>query len=76
MRIIIRIEKDGKYYVAEDLVTQVADQGLTEEEAVANLKKGLEERYRLLMELSPPSQKTAYLDIGVEKYVKASSGAC
>lgn len=76
MKTIIQIHKEGKYFVAEDLVTQVADQGLTEEEAVANLKKGLEERYRILMESKSPSRKTAYLDIGVEKHVKASAGVC
>jgi len=46
MKAIVQVHKEGKYFVAEDLVTQVADQGLTKEEAIANLKKGLAERYR------------------------------
>ncbi len=38
-----------------DPVTNVADQGSTEEEAVERLKKGLEEHYRILMEKVPRS---------------------
>ena len=53
MKTIIQIHKEGKYFVASDLITNVADQGLTEEEALANLKKGLEEHYQILMELAP-----------------------
>jgi len=53
MRTIIQIHKEDKYFVAVDRITNVADQGLTEEEAVANLKKGLEEHYQILMELAP-----------------------
>ncbi len=56
-----------------DLITNVADQGLTEEEAVANLKKGLEEHYQILMQLAPKGGKLTLLDIEVEKYAKTSS---
>ena len=38
MKTIIQIYKEDKYFVAADLVTNVADQGLTEEEAIRNLK--------------------------------------
>ncbi|MCS4540745.1 MAG: hypothetical protein HY929_00250 [Euryarchaeota archaeon] len=72
MRTVIQVYKEDKYFVAVDLVTNVADQGLTEEEAVANLKKGLEEHYQILMELSPKDRKISFLDIEVEKYVQAS----
>jgi len=72
MKTIIQIHKEEKYFVAVDLITNVADQGLTEEEAVANLKKGLEEHYQILMELAPKDQKISILDIEVEKYAKAS----
>lgn len=47
-----QIHKEGKYFVAVDVITNVADQGLTEEEAITNLKKGLEEHYQILEELS------------------------
>jgi predicted RNase H-like HicB family nuclease len=53
MRTIIQIHKEDKYFVAIGLITNVADQGLTEVEAVANLKRGLEEHYQILMELAP-----------------------
>ena len=39
------------YFIASDLISNVADQGLTEEEeeeALTNLKKGLEEHYQIL----------------------------
>ncbi len=73
MKTIIQIHEEDKYFVAVDLITNVADQGLTEEEAVANLKKGLEEHYQILMQLAPKGGKLTLLDIEVEKYAKTSS---
>lgn len=73
MKTIIQIHKEGKYFVAVDIITNVADQGLTEDEAIANLKKGLEEHYQILMELAPKNQKISFLDINVEKYAPTSS---
>lgn len=52
MKNIIQIHKEEKYFVSIDLITNVADQGLTEE-ALANLKKGLEEHNQVLRELCP-----------------------
>ena len=72
MKTIIQIHREDKYFVAVDLITNVADQGLTEEEAVANLKKGLEEHYQILMELAPKDWKISFLDIEVEKYAQTS----
>ena len=72
MKTIIQTHREGKYFIASDLITNVADQGLTEEEALANLKKGLEEHYQILMELAPKDQKFSFLDIEVEKYAKTS----
>ena len=48
MKTIIQTHKEGKYFIASDLITNVVDQGLTEEEALANLKKGLEEHHQFL----------------------------
>ena len=73
MKAVIAVKKEGKFYVATDLVTNVADQGSTEEEAIANLKKGLEEHYQILMEMAPRGSKTSLIEIEVEKYVKTSS---
>ena len=72
MKTIIQTHKEGKYFVAVDMITNVADQGLTEEEATKNLKKGLEEHYQILMELAPKDHKITFLDIEVEKYVQTS----
>ena len=47
MKTLIEVHKEGKYFIAVDLLTNVADQGLSEEVAVQNLKKGLEEHYQL-----------------------------
>ncbi|MEI6293754.1 MAG: hypothetical protein WCP36_08720, partial [Methanomicrobiales archaeon] len=63
MKTLIEVHQEGKYFVAVDLLTNVADQGVSEEEAVSNLKKGLEERYQLLIELTPRDHKLTYLDI-------------
>ena len=70
MKTIIQVHREGDWFVAVDLITNVADQGRTEEESIANLKKGLEDHYRILVELSPKEYKTSFLDIEVEKYVK------
>lgn len=67
MKTIIQIHKEGKYFVAADMVRNVADLGLTEEEALANLKRGLEEHYQILMELAPKDQKISFLDIETVK---------
>ncbi len=51
MKIIMQVHKEGKYYVATDLITNVADQWGNRAEAVANLKKGLEEHCDILRTL-------------------------
>lgn len=53
MKILIQIHREGKYFVATNLITNVADQGMTENEAISRLKKGLEEHYQVLLELAP-----------------------
>jgi len=73
MKTLISVVKEGKYYVATDLITNVADQGSTEEEAIANLINGLEEHYQLLLELAPNGSKTSFVDIEVEKFAKTTS---
>jgi predicted RNase H-like HicB family nuclease len=52
VKTLIQTHKEGKYFIAIDLITNVADQGLTESEAVSNLKKGLEEHYKVLLEMA------------------------
>jgi predicted RNase H-like HicB family nuclease len=72
MKTLIEVNKEGKYFVAIDLLTNVADQGLSESEAVQNLRKGLEEHYQLLIELTPRDHKLTCLDIEVDNLVKNS----
>lgn len=73
MKTLIEVHKEGKYFVAVDLLTNVADQASSEEEAVQNLKKGLEEHYQLLIEFTPSNHKLTYLDIEVDTLIKNSS---
>ena len=72
LKAIITVQKEGKFIVATDLVTNVADQGSTEEEAITRLKQGLEEHYQILMELAPKGSKTSFIEIEVEKFAKTS----
>jgi hypothetical protein len=46
--------------VAIDLITNVADQGFTEEEAVSNLKKGIEEALSGSTRASTQRKKTIF----------------
>ena len=73
MKTLIEVHREGKYFVAIDLLTNVADQGLTEQVALQNVKKGLEEHYQLLIELTPRDHKLTFLDTGVDSLVKNSS---
>ena len=70
MKTLIEVHREGKFFVAVDLLTNVADQGSSEEEAVQNLKKGLEEHYQLLIKLTPRDHKLTYLDIEVDNLVE------
>ena len=72
VKTLIQTHKEGIYFIAIDLITNVADQGLTEREAVSNLKKGLEEHYQVLLELAPKERKLSFLDIEVERFAQAS----
>jgi predicted RNase H-like HicB family nuclease len=73
MKTLIEVHKDGNYVVAIDLLSNIADQGLTEKEALSNLTRGLEEHYRLLIELTPAGHMLKYLDIEVENAVRSST---
>jgi predicted RNase H-like HicB family nuclease len=70
MKTLIEVHREGKYFVAVDLLTNVANQGLSEEVAVQNLKKGLEEHYPLLIEMTPRDHKLTCLDLEVDNLIK------
>jgi hypothetical protein len=44
---------------------------LTEEEAVSNMKKGLEEHYQVLLELTLKGRKLSFLDIEIERLAES-----
>ena len=62
MKAPFQIYKEGKYFVAIDPITNVADQGLTENEAILNLKKGLLEHYQVILELDSKGRKLSFRD--------------
>ncbi len=72
MKTLIDVHKEGKFVVATDLLSNVADQGLSEKEARENLKRGLEEHYRLLVDLTPAGHTLSYLEITVDDHVRDS----
>jgi predicted RNase H-like HicB family nuclease len=72
MKTLIDVHKEGKFIVATDLLSNVADQGLSENEATENLKRGLEEHYRLLIDLTPQGHTLSYLEIRVDNDVRNS----
>jgi predicted RNase H-like HicB family nuclease len=65
MKAIVDVKKEGKWYVATDLVTHVADQGHSREQALSNLMKGLKEHYELLLELAPKRRGTRIMEVEV-----------
>ncbi len=65
MKAVVQVKKEGRWYVATDLVTHIADQGRTREEALRNLTKGLHEHYEILLELAPRKRGTTVLEIEV-----------
>jgi predicted RNase H-like HicB family nuclease len=65
VKAVIDMKKEGKWYVATDLATHVADQGRTPEEAMKNLLKGLREHYELLLELGPRRRGTRIVEVEV-----------
>jgi hypothetical protein len=72
MKILVEMYREGRFFIARDLLTKIADQGLTENEAVRNLKKGVEDHCRLLIEMNPPGHTLSYLDIEVDNLAEDS----
>jgi len=70
MKILADLYREGRFFIARDLLTKIADQGLTGNEAVQNLKKGVADHCQLLVELNPPGHSLAWLDIEVDNLVR------
>jgi predicted RNase H-like HicB family nuclease len=60
MKTLVQTYREGKFFVACRYDHNVADQGFTEEEAISNLKKGLDEHYQVLLELAPKGRKAIF----------------
>ena len=72
MKILAEIYREGRFFIARDLLTKIADQGLTKEEAVRNLKRGVEDHCQLLIGMNPPGHTLSYLEIEVDNLAGAS----
>ena len=68
MKTLIDVHREGKYFVAVDLLSSLADQGLSKEEALKNLKRGIEEQYELRIELTPRDHTLMYLKFEVKDH--------
>ena len=56
MKALVQVKKEGKWFVATDLVTCVADQGKTRAEALKNLETALHEHYKALHDVAKRKQ--------------------
>lgn len=56
--------REGKWYVSQCLEVDVASQGETEEEALANLKEALELHFEPPQATRPPKVRTNQVQIG------------
>ncbi len=72
MDTLIQIYRDGDWFVAIDLATNVADQGKTKEEAISRLKEGLQEHYAVLLELIDADRSFETLTVEVPVGVNSS----
>jgi predicted RNase H-like HicB family nuclease len=55
---------EGSWYVSQCLEVDVASQGATEEEALANLKEALELHFEPPQATRPPQVRTIQVEIG------------
>jgi len=55
-RAVVETHKEGKWFVATDLITNVSDHGSSEEEALEHLKKGIQARYLSILERQKGSE--------------------
>ena len=56
--------REGDWYVSQCLEVDVASQGKTEEEALANLKEALELHFEPVQATRPPMVRTVEVEIG------------
>ena len=56
--------REGQWFVSQCLEVDVASQGETEEEALANLKEALELHFEPPLATRPPTVRTVEVDVG------------
>jgi predicted RNase H-like HicB family nuclease len=56
--------REGKWYISQCLEVDVASQGETEEEALANLKEALELHFEPPQATRPPKVRTIEVEVG------------
>jgi predicted RNase H-like HicB family nuclease len=56
--------REGDWYVSQCLEIDIASQGETEEEALANLKEALELHFEPPQPTRPPSLRTVEVEVG------------
>ena len=56
--------KDGNWFVSQCLELDIASQGETEEEAIANLKEALELHFEPPQATRPPKIRTIEVEVG------------
>jgi predicted RNase H-like HicB family nuclease len=73
MDTLIQVYRDGEWFIAIDLATNVADQGKTKEEAISRLKTGLKEHYEVLLEMIEKDRNFEIITVEVPNCDNSSS---
>lgn len=63
-RFAATVWREGKWYVSQCLEADVASQGETEDEALANLKEALELHFEPPQATRPPGVRTIEVEVG------------
>lgn len=66
--------REGKWYVSQCLDIDVASQGETEEEALANLREALELHFEPPRATRPPKVRTIEVEVGAAKFPSLPRG--
>jgi len=62
--LLATVWREGKWYVSQCLEIDVASQGESEEEALANLKEALELDFELPQATRPPAVRMIEVEVG------------
>ncbi|PWR69482.1 hypothetical protein ACKUB1_15770 [Methanospirillum stamsii] len=65
MDTLVQVYRDGEWFIAVDLATDVADQGKIKEEAISRLKIGLKEHYAVLLDMLKKDREFEVIKVNV-----------